>query len=451
MILLDLSSFFGRFHPLVIHLPIGFLIIALVMDIPKIRKSWNKNIVIWMLSFISSTIAVFLGLLLEKSGLYIESQLSIHKWSGIFLTLLCGLGWIARSPFFKISDEIRKINNGLVILTLIIVGHYGGSLTHGENYLFENAPEWVKYRLMEKPKKNQFKNISLDSVYVYRDLIQPLFDEKCTSCHNNEILRGGLDMSTSEGLFKGGTSGLAIVQKNLNKSLVFKRIIKEQSDKKFMPPAGIPMTYNEIKLIEWWILEGAHIKTPLSEKNLTTAVRSLLLEDYSLDTRTKPWYERVSLKPLSEEDLKKFEINQLSLRKLSVNNQLLDIRFQGDFITDEALLIMEKYAPYITWLNLSGANVQNETLKVVSKMENITRLYLHKNSLANSDLSILSSLNHLELLNLHSTQINNKVFEIVRKLPSLKKLYIWNTGIKKSEIERQQDLFPNIELIGGIE
>ena len=100
MILLDLSSFFGRFHPLVIHLPIGFLIIALVMDIPKIRKSWNKNIVIWMLSFISSTIAVFLGLLLEKSGLYIESQLSIHKWSGIFLTLLCGLGWIARSPFF---------------------------------------------------------------------------------------------------------------------------------------------------------------------------------------------------------------------------------------------------------------------------------------------------------------------------------------------------------------
>lgn len=84
-------------------------------------------------------------------------------------------------------------------------------------------------------------------------------------------------------------------------------------------------------------------------------------------------------------------------------------------------------------------------------MKNITRLHLHKNPLANADHSLLSSLNHLELLNLHSTEVNKIVFDVVKQLPALKKLCLWNTALTNNKIKAQQELFPNTELIGGLE
>lgn len=258
-------------------------------------------------------------------------------------------------------------------------------------------------------------------------------------------------MTTAVGLFKGGSSGKAIVQKDLNKSLVYNRITKEQSDKRFMPPAGIPLTYAEIQLIEWWILEGAEIDKPLSKQRLSSDIQHLLLQHYSLDSREKPWYEKVSLKPLSEQDYSRLEKQQLSWRKLSAANSLLDIRYQGKEITEETIAVLADYASYITWLNLSEANVQNSALDAIAQMENLTRLYLQKNDLSDTNLDLLSSLNHLEILNLHSTQVDQQIFDIAKQLPALKKLYLWNTGISGSQIKSQQVLFPNTALVGGLE
>ena len=450
MLLLEFSSFIDRLHPLVVHLPIGFLILAVLFDFPAIRSRINNTSLLWFFSFISSVLAVVLGLLLSNSGHYIEAQLSLHKWSGILLTILCGLGWMMRSPFFNIPD-FKKLNNLLVILALLFVGHKGGSLTHGENYLYEDAPEWIKAQLIDEEIERNFADVSLDSIYAYKDLVQPLFERKCTSCHNDQIQRGGLNMTTAVGLFKGGSSGKAIVQKDLDKSLVYNRIIKEQSDKRFMPPAGIPLTYAEIELIEWWILEGAEIDKPLSEERLSADIQHLLLKHYSLDSREKPWYEKVSLKPLSEQDYSRLEKQQLSWRKLSAANSLLDIRYQGKEITEETIAVLTDYASYITWLNLSEANVQNSALDAIAQMENLTRLYLQNNDLSDTNLDLLSSLNHLEILNLHSTQVDQQIFDIAKQLPALKKLYLWNTGISGSQIKSQQVLFPNTALVGGLE
>ena len=41
---------------------------------------------------------------------------------------------------------------------------------------------------------------------------QPLFNNKCVACHN-EIIKGGLNMTTSLNLLDGGKSGAAIVPK----------------------------------------------------------------------------------------------------------------------------------------------------------------------------------------------------------------------------------------------
>jgi hypothetical protein len=218
-----------------------------------------------------------------------------------------------------------------------------------------------------------------------------------------------------------------------------------------MPPAGIPMTYSEIQLIEWWIQAGASIETPLSKQTLNSEIQTLLLKKYALDTEEKPWFKKVILTPLQESELARFDQNKLEWRKLALDNPLLDVRFQGKEISKEVLSVLEQNAPYITWLNLSGTILEKDALKVIAKMENLTRLYLQKSSLPIGDLSLLESLSHLEILNLHSTSANQKVFEVAKQLPALKKLYLWNTKLSNDQIEAQKSFFPNTDLIGGLE
>ena len=92
---LDLSTFFGRLHPLVVHLPIGFLILAVFFSSWKIKSNSRryKGVqIIWLLSFLSALGAAFSGWLLAQNGYYIEAELNKHQWTGILLVLLSFFG-----------------------------------------------------------------------------------------------------------------------------------------------------------------------------------------------------------------------------------------------------------------------------------------------------------------------------------------------------------------------
>ena len=60
-------------------------------------------------------------------------------------------------------------------------------------------------------------------------------------------------MLTIKDIKNGGLSGKSIIAGNSSKSLIFQRATLSQDNKKFMPPTGIPLTYDEINLIKWWI------------------------------------------------------------------------------------------------------------------------------------------------------------------------------------------------------
>ena len=91
-----------------------------------------------------------MGLLLAENGHYIENDLSLHKWTGIALVCLSFLGWLFHLNLFNISILVKKINNSFIILFIFIVGHLGGSLTHGKDYLFRFSPEVVRTKLITK-------------------------------------------------------------------------------------------------------------------------------------------------------------------------------------------------------------------------------------------------------------------------------------------------------------
>ena len=454
MYFLEISTFFGRFHPLLVHLPIGFLILAVLISIrQKDRNSTYSKVLrfIWFLSFISSFFSAIMGLLLAKNGHYIEKDLLLHKWTGITLVFFSFLGWLFQLNVFNISKLVKNINNSFIILFLFIVGHLGGSLTHGKDYLFKFSPEAVRTKLITKTESTSFKETPLDSIYVFNDILKPLFNNKCFACHNESIKRGGLNMTSSIKLLKGGKSGAAIVPKDPGKSLAFKRVILSQYDQKFMPPTGVPFNYEEIQLLEWWIKEGAPTTIPISMMKIDPNIQSLLFKNYNLDTKAKPWYEKVVLGQLNSEAFSELEKHNFSYRNLSINNSLLDIRFNGPKINDADLEVLERYAPYITWLNLSESQLKKNHIKRLSKMKNLTRLSLQKNFIETEAITPLLKLEHLEILNLHSTQVDKNIFALIKSMNSLKKVFIWNTNITSDQIKNQIDQFNSTEIIGILE
>ena len=144
-----LILFLGRFHPLILHLPIGALILTLFIDIVgRLKKNYPRVVIQYALGFSSffAILACVLGYFLSFEGGYDTDTLNIHLWIGIISAgLITGL--------FLFSKRGNKKNERLFLPFFIITlgcisvaGHYGSILTHGSEFLthYAKAPPEVK-------------------------------------------------------------------------------------------------------------------------------------------------------------------------------------------------------------------------------------------------------------------------------------------------------------------
>jgi hypothetical protein len=101
------------------------------------------------------------------------------------------------------------------------------------------------------------------SLLFERD-IQPVLAGKCGKCHSDKMQKGGLDLSSMNGLRHGGESGEAVVAETVEDSLMWTMI-----DGGDMPPEGqAPLTADERELIRRWIAGGSRADQP-TEKVIT--------------------------------------------------------------------------------------------------------------------------------------------------------------------------------------
>ena len=129
----------GNLHPLLVHLPIGIIILAFLMELWRLRKPSNtKDETIQFVLGVGALSAIFslaTGWLLGDNGSYDPNLLSDHKWMAVAFTVACSALF-----FIKRSDALwaKKIYHPLFAVTvilLIITGHFGGNITHGEGFL----------------------------------------------------------------------------------------------------------------------------------------------------------------------------------------------------------------------------------------------------------------------------------------------------------------------------
>ncbi|MCB1079197.1 MAG: c-type cytochrome, partial [Verrucomicrobiae bacterium] len=271
------KAFLGPFHPVTLHLPIGFLTIAFLLEVyamfrpsEGLRKA--MSLVLWA-SGISAVIATLLGLCRAAEGGYEEAALLHHQNYGIAVSVATLIVALIHNFAFRSGAIRSKAMAGLYRLLLIadlglltVAGHGGGNLTHGSKYLVEGAPQWIKDWVAKVeghapagPEETAPVGDSAPTGSVFATVIQPAFQKKCYSCHGEEKQKGDYRMDTVEGLFKPGEAELdPIVAFKPLESYLVELITLPEDDDACMPPEGKErLTPEEIVAIIEWIWNGA--------------------------------------------------------------------------------------------------------------------------------------------------------------------------------------------------
>ena len=115
------------------------------------------------------------------------------------------------------------------------------------NFLFRNAifasSLCLGHFLISSPEKPNFED----------DLI-PLFEESCNSCHNPDKAKGGLDLTSMNGILAGGSSGDVAMPGDSSNSLL--HLLPSRLKEPYMPPKGDKIAAPKLALIKLWIDQG---------------------------------------------------------------------------------------------------------------------------------------------------------------------------------------------------
>ena len=133
----DLLILLGRLHPLIIHLPIGFIVLGLLIEMNKKKLAWSAEAIkyIFFWSFITGIFSIFSGYFQYEKGGYLWETIQFHLIAGIS-TVLLSLGFYLYLSGIKYVKSIpRKFFTVGHLILLTITGHLGGNITHGEEHL----------------------------------------------------------------------------------------------------------------------------------------------------------------------------------------------------------------------------------------------------------------------------------------------------------------------------
>ena len=274
----SLPQFLGRFHPLVVHLPIGLILLVPVLEL---AGSWRRRPELrtaagWVLHLGAATavLAAYDGWLMAWSGGYSGPLVAGHMRAGMICAECAALAalyreWAAsrqRWSGFALYGYVAFL--GFAVGTLCWASHQGGEITHGGAYLTEYMPGRLKSLLgvkeEAKPVRAAAKPKAEQTLYAAK--IDPIFQRSCVSCHNPKKEKGDLLMTSYAELMKGGKGGEEIEPWHPQDSELVRRITLPDDDDDHMPNNGKnPLSAAEIKLIEDWIAAGATDTQPAAQ------------------------------------------------------------------------------------------------------------------------------------------------------------------------------------------
>lgn len=459
--LTDFEILFGRFHPLVVHLPIGILLLVALFEwLSKQEKYAVLRPALVKMAFwgmVSSIFSCVAGYLLSLSGGYEEELLAWHKWFGIGLAVVATLFYISKKIEFTFK-HFHAIAASAFLLLLTATGHYGGALTHGEDFLTQPMLAMAGI----KPVKIERKPFTdVEEALVYRDVIEPVFEQKCFQCHNSQKQKGDLRMDTAELLLKGGEHGKIVMAGKALESELYKRLLLSEEDEHRMPPKGkTQLTEHELALVQWWIQTGASMDKKVAALPKDDKIKPILAslqaggssgEITEIGKEASEFLTDKVPNPASK-DIDLLEKWNVAVDVLSAQNGLVSVNaVNNSGFSDAQMKGLLPLKRQIVWLKLGNTKITDNALKTIGELTNLTRLNIENTAVGDASLQNLEKLNRLQYLNLVNTQVTDKGLAALKNLKNLKRIYLWQSNVTLTGIEMLKKAIPDCEINFGEE
>jgi uncharacterized membrane protein/mono/diheme cytochrome c family protein len=420
---------FGRFHPILVHLPIGFLAFGIILVFLS-KKGNNKHLDSIRLAFLLGAISAVLS---SISG-FLQYQYEGFSWDSVQFHFYFGNGTALFS--FWLFYEINKSNvippkfklkAGILFALLLFTGHLGGNITHGETYLIEPLPagmqNFLGYDTSEK-KGLEIPENGWEELAYYEEVVQPILNQNCASCHNTRNKKGELDLSSYNSLLEGGEDGFILTSGSPDDSPLFSRLVLPKEDEDHMPPKEKrQMHKEEIELIQRWIALGGNTESKLGDAN----IEAELLEPF-FKREEIPFYPTASVNPVSEDDLNSLKDEGFFAEPVSEESNWIMIScINLPSFSDSDWQKLNSVKDQLAFLDLSRTQISDQSLDQIAGFPNLTVLKLNETDISGNGLEKLQKNENLKNLYLNKTQVTLELLESLQDHPSLEKVFAFDT------------------------
>ena len=437
----------GRFHPLIVHLPIGFLLLGLMMLVFDRKENKHQKIIRFTFFWgtFSTLAAVLTGTVQYTREGYPWEDIQGHLIMGVLTFVFSFLIYLKLKGYaFFQRISYRFLGYALVVI-LTITGHLGGNLTHGKDHLTEPLPDEIKEALgLEVPSRTL---VLLPETHqelpLYSGVIQPILDQKCVSCHNPKKTKGALLLHNLKGIMSGGEEGPIISTINPEESEMLKRIHLPRDEKKHMPPkAKIQLSKAEIKLIEQWVSVGAPENKTIAELRLS---QSFFTSFFPKDETGI--YPDPVLEPLDKSVIDSLRAMGLQVAPLYKTASMLKISAINipDF-DDQKAVVLLKALDHIVDLDLGQTQVTDAVFEVIQQFKHLTVLKLNRTAISGNGINKLITLEHLKQINMVNSNFEAVHLEEMYSFPALEKVYLFGTSANLSAEEIPDQFQPIFEI-----
>jgi uncharacterized membrane protein/Leucine-rich repeat (LRR) protein len=443
----------GHLHPALVHLPIGILLIALLMQWLSRKQKYSamKAAVplVLLCGVITALFSCITGYMLSTTDDYDKILVSWHMWMGIGTALVSFMLYAKeKNPQFAINKTLLSI--GLLVL-VFVTGHLGGSLTHGSDYYTKPLADIFSHDTFSAGTIKPIPNVQ--EALAYTHVVKPILQTKCYGCHGPNKQKGGLRMDDSTKLMKGGKDGIVIEPGKADASEMIKRLTMPLDDDDHMPPKEKSQPSSEqIALIHWWIDNGADLAKKVKELNQPDKIKPALLA-LQKAPEVKHELTDVPATPVEKANdavLAKLRQDSVIILPVAQNNNYLSANFVTDSsLNNEELQLLVQLKKQLIWLNLANTNINDTSLSTIGQLANLTRLHLENTRITDNGLHQLQSLSNLRYLNLVGTKITAAGVMQLKGLKKLQSLYLYQTNIDKKYFAALRTAFSKTQIDTG--
>lgn len=412
----------GKWHPLMLHFPLVLVFITIIQYLRHDKYARWYLVATTLLSLLSAISGLILSIESGASG----NTISAHKWLGVGITLLL-VFWLNVEK--QLHGRPLIVLQSLMTMMIIATGHLGGTITHGADFLALKKPENTAYSLPDNPN-------------IFTDIVQPVLNEKCGACHNENKAKGKLNLLTYESIMLGGESGITTAS---GENTIIHHIGLPQDHEDHMPPKDEKqLTSDELIILQSWFDLGADKDLNSSDLDDKSQLASVISKYQQAAQMTK-WHD---LPEVSHAQIENLSTDYFTIRRLYAGSNALEVMVYPHQPFDQTnFKNLRKIAKNTIALNLNSLSLTSDEFKTIRLFKNLENLNISGCQFTSIDFNQIGKMENLEFLKAYNTPFDDDCISSVSNFPALRSLFVYNTSLTDAGEEKLISSHPDKSIV----